>query len=164
LLYRTAIGLIDVLKIPVWGRYTDAADTMAAIVMLRFGPAPVAEINILGMSAYLNASAKVWIGPDFSEIRSPTVQRYYNYACLAFGSDPIAFKDFKEDVKFLLRARFIDGKGKPNQGITDEDNLCKDQFLAALKSFNKVMASHIDEAKRAQLYSDFTIFEAADFQ
>lgn len=163
MLYRTAIGMMDVLNIPVWGRYTDAADTMAAIVMLKFGPTQVAAINMLGTSVYLRASSKVWEGSDFAEIRSPTVQRYYNYVCLAFGSDANAFAHFKNDIAFMRRARFVDGRGRPIEGVTDDDNFCSNQFAVSLRNFQMVMAPHIDEAKRAQL-DGFQIFESGDFQ
>lgn len=163
MLYRTALGLLDVLDIPVWGRYADAADKLAALVMLGFGGKGIATFTMDGATTFFLGSNKTWSGSDFAETRSPTAQRFYNYACLAFGSDPQSFQVYKTDTAFLLRARFIRGDGTPYEGVTDQDNYCSYEFAKGRRDFWTVMAPHIDEARLEKL-RDFRIFAAEDFQ
>lgn len=163
MLYRTALGLLDVLDIPVFGRYTDAADKLAALVMLRFGGRPVATITMDGAKAFFLGSGKTWTGSDFAETRSPTIQRFYNYACLAFGSDPENFQDYKADPAFRLRARLERGDGTPYEGVTDQDNYCSYEFWKGQRDFWTVMSPHLDKLRLEKL-NGFQIFSAEDFQ
>jgi len=70
LFHEAAIGLFDVYNVPVWGRMEDAADRLAALIMLQFGA-------------------------DFASSESPEAQRFYNFLCIAYGGDPITFDSLK---------------------------------------------------------------------
>jgi hypothetical protein len=163
MLYRTALGLLDVLDIPVWGRYADAADKLAAYVMLRFGGEATAAITMEGATQFFLGSDKTWTGSDFAETRSPTGQRFYNYACMAFGSNPERFQHFKSDIGFLLRAGFVAHNGSLNEGVTDANNFCTYEFAEAKLDFWAALVPHI-EANRLGRLKGFQIFSADDFQ
>jgi len=95
-LHDVALAVFDRLEIPVWGRYEDAADQVAALIMLQFGT-DVAQTTILGTAYFLYWSAK---GADYlnadaiGDVRPPVRQRYYNILCIAYGSDPSKFSAF----------------------------------------------------------------------
>jgi len=105
--YQVAHAMFDILQVPVWGRAGDAADRLAALVMLQFGE-DLALRTIRGSTAFFLASKKTWTGSAFADADSPEEQRYYNYLCIAFGGAPISF-DFlvsgNEPVLPLPRAR-----------------------------------------------------------
>jgi Putative metallopeptidase len=105
--YQVAHAMFDILQVPVWGRAGDAADRLAALVMLQFGE-DLALRTIRGSTAFFLASKKTWTGSAFADADSPEEQRYYNYLCIAYGGSPISF-DFlvngNEPVLPLPRAR-----------------------------------------------------------
>jgi hypothetical protein len=89
-LHAVAYGVIEQLELPVWGRESDAADRLAALVMLKFGE-EVAERTIKATALFFNLSRKTWTGSAFAAIDSPEDQRFYNYLCIAYGGSPITF-------------------------------------------------------------------------
>jgi hypothetical protein len=93
LLHETAHGILDVLQVPIWGREDDAADRLAALMMMQFGE-DLEKITIYGTTTLfksLAASQKTWTGSDFADAASPDAQRYYNYLCIAAGADIALF-------------------------------------------------------------------------
>src|SRR5260370_9949576 len=52
-LHDVALGVLDMLEVPVWSRAEDAADHVAAFVMLQFGT-DVARKTVLGTAWFLN--------------------------------------------------------------------------------------------------------------
>jgi len=97
-LHDVALGVFDILEVPVWGRADDAADHVAAFVMLQFGT-DVARKTVLGTAWFLNVldlaiRNNTSASSDMSYLGAirPTVrQRYYNILCIAVGSDPVGF-------------------------------------------------------------------------
>jgi hypothetical protein len=93
LLHETAHGLFDVLQVPIWGREDDAADRLAALMMMQFGE-DLEKVTIYGTTALFKSMAnaeKTWTGSDFADTASPEAQRYYNYLCIAAGADLALF-------------------------------------------------------------------------
>jgi hypothetical protein len=90
-LTETADAVFDVLKVPIWGREPDAADRLAALIMLQFGE-DTATTAVLGTAQLFQWSNKTWTGKDFASVDSPEAQRFFNYICTAYGGDPIAFR------------------------------------------------------------------------
>ena len=93
LLHETGHALYNLLQIPVLGREEDAADQIAAYVMLQFGR-DVARTTIKG-------DAWLWRSQDWSKQNqllsgehSPPQQRFLAFLCMAYGADPDGFKDF----------------------------------------------------------------------
>src|SRR5262249_40095729 len=100
--HDVALGVFDMLEIPVWGREEDAADHVAAFLMLQFGT-DVARKTVLGTAYFLNRLDNTLrnggnlLPYDLTYIGGtpPTVrQRYYNILCMAIGSDPVSFAAF----------------------------------------------------------------------
>jgi hypothetical protein len=97
-LHDVALGVFDMLEVPVWGRAEDAADYVAAFVMLQFG-SDVARKTVFGTAWFLNVldialrnSSNTMSNVNYLDAVRPTVrQRYYNILCIAVGSDPIGF-------------------------------------------------------------------------
>ena len=157
-LYRVALGLLDVLDIPVWGRYVDAADKLASLTVLALDPENAVKI-VDGTERFFKGSGKIWTGVVFAEPRAPLVQRFYNYACLAFGAYPAKFQHFKDDKAFLFRSG-LEGAEGPDPRITDDNNYCTNEYKSARRDFWKVMTPYLDKATRG---GKFAVFEEADF-
>jgi hypothetical protein len=83
-LHELAIALFDVLDIPVWGRLDDAADRVAAFIMLQFGP-NVAWNTIVGTAWFLAGNAT--LPTDYADARGAIAQRYYTTLCIAYGGE-----------------------------------------------------------------------------
>jgi hypothetical protein len=94
LFHETAYALFDLFDVPIWGRIDDAADRLTAFVMMQFGE-DNARTTILGSALFFNWSARTWTGKDFASTEAPEAQRFYNFLCIAYGGDPIAFDNLK---------------------------------------------------------------------
>jgi hypothetical protein len=92
-LQQTASAVFDVFNTPIWGREQDAADKLAAFLMLQFGSADARKL-LNGAAYFFEASDRTWTGSDFSDVRGTEAQRFYNYLCIAFGFDKRTFADF----------------------------------------------------------------------
>jgi hypothetical protein len=91
-LRSVARRLIDMLELPVWGNAEDAADNLAAFIMLEVSP-QVAQKTIFG-TAYFFAKAGQSEKLDFAAIRPHIAQRYFNLLCIAVGSDLVRYSVF----------------------------------------------------------------------
>jgi hypothetical protein len=127
LLYETAHGVFDSLNIPIWGRRDEAADNVAALIMLDFGE-EVAWTSILGSAWYLAQRGMLGTG-FFSDTALPQeTQRFYNYLCLAFGRQPATY------------AFLVNGANLP----TERARRCGQEYHRAARSFRAVFRDHID--------------------
>jgi hypothetical protein len=84
-LHETALAVFDLFKLPVWGRTEDAADRLAAFIMVQFGPT-VAWNTIVGTAWFLSGNASA-APADFSDIGGVVAQRYYTTVCIAYGAE-----------------------------------------------------------------------------
>lgn len=84
--------VIDMLELPVWGNAEDAADNVAALIMLEVSP-QVAQKTIFG-TAYFFAKAGQSEKLDLGAIRPHIAQRYFNLLCIAVGSDLVRYSVF----------------------------------------------------------------------
>jgi hypothetical protein len=94
-LHEVTYGIFDQLQVPVWGREEDAADKLAAFILMQFGD-DIARTAITGTIDFFKESLRadpkrVWTGSAFADIASPEPQRFYNFLCIAYGKDPIGF-------------------------------------------------------------------------
>ncbi|KAB1072487.1 DUF4344 domain-containing metallopeptidase [Methylobacterium planeticum] len=92
LMHESGHALFDLLDIPVLGREEDAADQVAAFALLQLGGEEAR--TVVNGSAYFFATN----GKDepldqgaFADSHGLSWQRFYNLACLAYGSDKKAF-------------------------------------------------------------------------
>jgi hypothetical protein len=131
-LHEVALGVFDILQIPVWGRSKDAADLLAGLIMLQFGE-DVARQTIIGTAVFFELSGKTWTGSAFADVSSPEAQRYFNYLCIAYGGRPKTFE-------FLAKA---EGDKKP---IIPEGRAvrCAREYAQVRKAFNLRIMPHVD--------------------
>src|SRR5262249_24549932 len=94
-LQQIADAVLYLDQVPVCGREEDAADKLAGFLMLQFGPETARKL-LNGAAYFFEASDRTWTGSDFSSMQSTEAQRFYNYLCIAYGGDPVTFKDFVE--------------------------------------------------------------------
>jgi hypothetical protein len=97
-LHELAYAVFDVLQVPVWGREDDAADRLAAFVLLQFA-GEVTHATIVGTAEFFLLSRKTWSGSTFADTTSPEAQRFYNFLCIAYGGDNLDFGGWTEAPK-----------------------------------------------------------------
>ena len=134
-LHEVAVATFDILEIPVWGRETDAADKLAGFIMVQFGKDVALKIMI-GAAWFFDASERTWNESDFASEQSPEAQRFFNYLCIAFGSDPASFK-------FLIDQNLLPVRRAQR---------CTGEFYALRLAFAKQLLPHVDQQllKRVQ--------------
>jgi Putative metallopeptidase len=91
-LRSVARHIIDMLELPVWGNAEDAADSLAAFIMLEVSP-QVAQKTIFG-TAYFFVKTGQSEKLDLAAIRPHVAQRYFNLLCIAVGSDLVRYSVF----------------------------------------------------------------------
>ena len=94
-LHELAYAVFDILQVPVCGREEDAADRLAAFILLQFGE-DVAHTTMLGTVEFFVYSGKTWTGSAFADAGSPEAQRFYNFLCIAYGGDHLSFGGWAE--------------------------------------------------------------------
>jgi Putative metallopeptidase len=127
MLRETAHALFDVLDVPIWGREDDAADRLAAIVMMQFGD-DVANVVMFGTQLLFRWSNQKWTGNDFASEVSPDYQRYFNYACVAVAANWPQFSGLV--LKGVMPA--------------SRAEQCESEYAQIRKAFNLRIMPHID--------------------
>jgi hypothetical protein len=133
LLHEAGHGVFDFLEIPVLGREEDAADFFAAYMALQLRPEDA--MRIVEGAAYMFASeartalfTPFGVGAYAGE-HSLAPQRYFNYLCMAYGSNPNMFSNIAMDGGLPLN-RF-----EP----------CVNEFALLRRGFEKVIGSQMDK-------------------
>ena len=135
-LHEISHALFNLLKVPILGREEDAADQVAAYLMLHLDedikrPAIAGVVFMYGKEAKsenLNLE-------DFADEHGTSSQRLYNLLCLAYGSDPKLFGDVLE-------------KGYLPK---DRGKLCTDEYKQIDYAFAKLIRPYVDEAVRKKV-------------
>lgn len=127
LLYETSFAVIDVLKIPVWGRIEEAADNVTALIMLDFGE-ELAWTTILGSAWYLAQRGLLGTGYFSDAARPLEAQRFYNYLCFAYGAQAKSYE-------FL-----VNGFNLP----PERARLCREEFFKLRRAFRATFMRHVD--------------------
>jgi hypothetical protein len=135
-LNEVAQGVFDILEIPVWGREEDAADKLAAFIMVQFGK-EVARKVLIGAAWFFEVSDRTWTGADFASVHSPEAQRFYNYLCVAYGADPATFK-------FLLNNDLLPARRAQR---------CAKEYFDLRRAFFLTIMPHVDQARLKQVQS-----------
>ena len=96
-LHEVAHALFEMLELPVFGREEDAADQVAAYVMLQFGE--VEARRLIAGTAYAYKIDVEKSGPcrpveDYASEHSTPAQRAFSLLCIAYGADTKLFADF----------------------------------------------------------------------
>ena len=128
-LHEVAHAVFDILQIPLFGREEDAADQLAAFIMLQFGK-EVARRTLTG-TAHLyrkDAEANAPTEDDFSDVHGTAAQRFYNTLCIAYGGDPNTFNDFVQR-KILPKFRA---------------DTCAREYRQVLDAFRRLIGPYVD--------------------
>ena len=136
-LHQAALATFDALNIPVWGRPEDAADRVAAYVMLQFGE-NVAWSTIVGTAWFLAGSATA--PPDFADVRGMVAQRYYTMLCIAVGSKLLTYY---QDQPYELFAPFYYAQAAGSSPAARVAN-CRNEYQTLKLGFDETIAPHID--------------------
>jgi hypothetical protein len=97
LLHETGHALFDLLKVPILGREEDAADNVAAFLLLRAGEGLARRVLTGAAWMYLHdAKGRMPDESDFADVHGLDSQRFYNVLCMAYGSNPASFKGMVE--------------------------------------------------------------------
>jgi hypothetical protein len=122
----------NMLEVPSFGNAEDIADQFAAYIMLLLGKSDAQRL--IGGAAYSYKS--VMENPNvlmpikaFSDVHGMPAQRFYNFLCIAYGADPVMFKEIVED-KYLPKERAAD---------------CARAFHQSAFAFQKLIGPHIDK-------------------
>jgi Putative metallopeptidase len=130
MLHEMGHAISDVLNLPVLGREEDAADQVAAFIMLQFGK-EVARRTLTG-TAHLyrrDAEANAPTEDDFSDVHGTAAQRFYNTLCIAYGGDPNTFNDFVQR-KILPKFRA---------------DTCAREYRQVLDAFRRLIGPYVDQ-------------------
>jgi putative metallopeptidase DUF4344 len=126
MLHEMGHAVSDMLQLPVLGREEDAADQIAAFIMLQFGK-DVARTAIKGAAHTWMTIARLE-KEAYWDVHSTPGQRFYNFLCLGYGGDPETFKDFVG--KWLSKERL---------------EACPHEYRQVRNAFLKTMMPHIDQ-------------------
>jgi hypothetical protein len=129
LLHEVAHAIFDLLKIPLFGREEDAADQLAAFILLQFGN-DVARRTIVG-AALLFRQMSIEQVPgtaDYAAVHGLPAQRFINVLCIAYGAQPQLFADFVKQG-FLPVTRI---------------GYCRWEYQQILHAFKTLIAPHVD--------------------
>jgi hypothetical protein len=129
LLHELAHAIFDLLKIPIFGREEDAADQLAAFILLQFGN-DTARRTITG-AALLFRQMSVDQQPgaaDYAAVHGLPAQRFVNVLCIAYGAQPALFADFVK--KGYLPAHRI--------------QYCRWEYRQIAHAFRTLISPHVD--------------------
>jgi hypothetical protein len=132
-LHEVGHAIFDMLDIPVLGREEDAADFFSAYMILLFPPDDAHRL-IQGVVFMLASEARADLEEPlrlkaFSREHGLPAQRYYNWLCIAYGSNPQFFGNFAL-------------QGKLPQERADD---CDDEYEMLQRSFRKLIFPNVDE-------------------
>jgi len=126
-IHEAARATFDMLAVPVLGSDEDAADQLAGLIGLQFGP-DVARAVIKGTyllwSTYDQSMRSRNLSYNFASKSSLAPQRADNILCIAYGGQPAIFKDFV-DKGLLPQSRADHCAAEYHQAV--------DAFVATIK-------------------------------
>lgn len=94
LVHETGHALFHLLRVPIFGREEDAADQLAALLLLHLAPGQARDL--VGGSGYFFVALGRQEAVDkssFANVHGLSWQRFYSLVCLAYGSDPRRYAD-----------------------------------------------------------------------
>jgi len=131
-LHEVAHAIFDLLNVPVLGREEDAADLVAAYVMLRLRKEDARRAVAGTVHMYSNvARSHTPELQDFADVHGLPAQRLFNLMCVAYGADPKLFGYVVEHGH--LPEKRADG--------------CADEFQQLDHAVKKLIVPHVDWAR-----------------
>jgi hypothetical protein len=132
-LHETGHAAFEIFEVPIFGKEEDAADNFATYVMLQFAEARrLIRGAAWAWSEYMrdykrNPVVRVRL-TGFADNHGLPQERFYNLACLAFGSNPQQFADFAQEG-YLPETRA---------------ERCGYEYRMTAMAFDKEIGPHID--------------------
>jgi hypothetical protein len=130
LLHEVGHVLVAEFQLPVLGREEDAADTYAALAMLRMGTSfTVHSLADAAKGWFLDARRDQEIGgaPLYYDEHNVSAQRAFQIVCLMVGSDPDKFKGLADEAKMP----------------EERQKTCKRDYRKAAEAWGAVLAPHL---------------------
>ena len=146
LLHEIGHVLVAEFQLPVLGREEDAADTYAALSMLRIGTSfTVQSLADAAKGWFFDARRDQEIGdkPLYYDEHNVSAQRAYQIVCLMVGSDPEKFKSLADQAKMPQ----------------ERQKSCTRDYRKASEAWDAVLAPHLrqpgqPETKISVVYGD----------
>jgi hypothetical protein len=143
-LHEAARAIFDMLQVSRFGAEEDAADQLAMFVGLQFGKETASTIvkgTYFVWDTYdydIRTNNKAY---NFAGYSSVPPQRAYNTLCIAYGADPLTFKELVE--KGLLdRVLPVERAGN-----------CADEYQQIARAFDKTIKPHISQGLMKRVLS-----------
>jgi hypothetical protein len=131
-LHEFGHALFDMLKLPVLGREEDAADQLAAYILLQFGESEARRL--IAGTAYAYHMDDTKTDPcrsmeDYANEHGTPAQRFFNVLCIAYGADTKLFSDI------------VSGGYLPKTRA----EFCEEEYEQVQDAFDLLVLPHIDE-------------------
>jgi hypothetical protein len=129
LLHEVSHAIFDLLQIPLFGREEDAADQLAAFILLQFGN-DVARRTITGAAMLFRqmAADQQPGSADYAAVHGLPAQRFINVLCIAYGAQPQLFADYvKQGFLPVFRVGY-----------------CRWEYRQIAHAFKTLIGPHID--------------------
>jgi Putative metallopeptidase len=140
-LHEIGHATFDIFNVPIFGKEEDAADNFATYVMLQFAEARRLIVGAAwAWNEYMQDYKRNPVVPlrlaGFADNHGLPQERFYNLACLAFGSNPVKFADLE---------RYLP---------TTRAGSCAHEYLVLANAFHKEIHPHIDLALAKDVLED----------
>jgi hypothetical protein len=148
-LHEVAHALFDLLGLPILGREEDAADQVAAYILLQLGDTRARRMITGAAFAYRTdelRSGHCRSFEDYAGEHSTPAQRAFNTLCIAYGADRKLFADFV------------------SEGYLPEERaeFCYEEYEKAQYAFELLIQPHIDKELADQTYGRPWLCEGQD--
>ena len=130
-LHEFAHALFDMLELPVLGREEDAADQVAAYILLQLGKHEARRMISGTVRAYTIEEIRAGgqrSKEDYASEHGTPAQRAYNDMCIAYGADAKLFADFVSKG-YLPKERA---------------EFCEDEYFQIKDAFEILLYPHLD--------------------
>jgi hypothetical protein len=135
-LHEVGHALFDMLKLPLLGREEDAADQVAAYILVSLGD-DFARRTVAGVAhMYARDAGQATVKQSsFANVHSLDWQRLYNLLCIAYGSNTRLFGDVVEK-KYLPQNRA---------------ETCEEEFRQVAYALQTLLAPYIDKDRAREV-------------
>jgi hypothetical protein len=137
-LHEFAHALFEMLELPVFGREEDAADQLAAYILLQFGDSEARRL--IAGAAFAYHMDEVKSDPcrsieDYADEHATPAQRFFNVLCIAYGADKKLYAEIvKGGYLPLARAEY-----------------CDEEYEQVQDAYEELVQPHIDTAMVEEL-------------
>ncbi len=149
-LHEASHAIFDMLNVPLLGREEDAADQLAAYIMLQFPKDPARRLMLGSAFGYarelkLRNPGELRRGKrlrmemrSFADVHGTPAQRLYNVLCIAYGADPKLFADI------------VDKEYLP----PDRADTCEDEYRQIAYAYRRLIWPHVDRTLARAVMSE----------